>query len=99
MDKLLVSATGNKHLNFDDKKNCPDSFPKHKGIFFNLKKNSLLQSVLINTLLIKNNCFIDDLANLLSIDAKKLYQVWQGKGQLTEKKSSELVSLFYILSS
>lgn len=66
-------------------------------ILFNLKEERLVQKVLINALLCKTNYFIDDLAKLLHIDAKKLNQVWAGKGKLNKIKSMELVSLFYII--
>ncbi|CAM4419321.1 MAG: hypothetical protein LEGION0403_FIIPPAGN_02140 [Legionella sp.] len=72
---------------------------KNTRMFFMLKKESLIQQVLINTLMIRNNCLIDDLAKILNIDAKKLHRVWQGNDKLTDKKSTELIHLFYILTN
>lgn len=68
-----------------------------RGVFFSLRRSQLLQSVLIDTLLIKTNCFIEDLATLLKVDSNKLRLVWQGNGRLSEKKSTELITLFYVL--
>lgn len=68
-----------------------------KRVFFNLRRSKLLQRVLIDTLLTKTNCFIEDIATLLKVDTNKLDLVWQGKERLSEKKSTELVALFYAL--
>lgn len=99
MEQLKTGILENGLNEIANNKNSLDSILKQNRIFFDLKKNSLIQKVLINTLLIRNNCFIDDLANLLHTDAKKLHQVWQGKGTLTGKKSHQLISLFYILTN
>lgn len=69
-----------------------------KGIFFKLKGHSLIQSILIDTLLTKNNCSIEDLATITHTDSKKLHQVCLGQARLSEKESIDLVTLFYMLS-
>ncbi len=74
-----------------------DSKINNNKLFFALKKQRLMQQVLINTLMIRNNCLIDDLAKILNVNEKKLHRVWQGSDILTEKKSTELIRLFYIL--
>ncbi len=80
----------NKHI---------DNVLNKNRIFFNLKHHSLIQQVLINTLLDRTNCFIEDLARLLNIDTYTLLQVRLGKVTLTDKKSHDLISLFYLLSN
>lgn len=69
----------------------------HYKIFFTLKDQSVVQQNLIAAIMKRYNCSIDDLACMLHVDAKKLSRVGQGKAKLTEKKSQELVRLFYIL--
>ncbi|WP_058534252.1 hypothetical protein [Legionella saoudiensis] len=83
----------------DTIKNNSFDVSRNTKVFFALKKQNLMQQVLINTLMTRNNCLIDDLAKILNIDAKKLHRVWQGNATLTEKKSTELISLFYILTN
>jgi plasmid maintenance system antidote protein VapI len=85
----------------DTIKNKPDGFEINKNprVFFALKKQSLMQQVLINTLMIRNNCLLDDLAQILNINAKKLHQVWEGHDRLTAKESTKLIRLFYILTT
>lgn len=97
MGNLSYVVTEQKSHQIDYNQNNAGCAHGKKGVFFNLKHSQLLQSVLINTLLIKTNCFIDDLANLLNIDSNKLSLVWQGKGCLSEKKSTELITLYYAL--
>jgi len=73
-----------------------ECFPQNR-ILFNLKNHRVVQESLINTLLIRNNCLIDDIACILHINAEKLHRVWQGEDELTEKESFKLISLFYSL--
>lgn len=89
----------NKLNDFDISKNNLDYTVSKNKMFFNLKKHRLIQKVLINTLLIRHHCSIDDLSKILHIDAKKLHRVWQGNDKLVGKESIELISLFYILSN
>lgn len=85
----------------DTIKNKLNSFELNKNtrIFFSLKKQKLIQQVLINTIMIRKNCLIEDLAKILNIDPKKLHRVWRGTDKLPETKSTELVHLFYILTN
>jgi hypothetical protein len=98
-EQFEMDIIKNKLNDFEINKNNLDNSLSKNRVFFNLRKHSLIQKVLINTLLIRNNCFIDDLAKILRTDAKKLHRVWQGHDKLTGKKSTELISLFYILSN
>jgi hypothetical protein len=72
---------------------------KTNRIFFNLKNESVIQQVIIDTILLKYNCLLDDLAYLLGVGVKKLQQVRNGEDCLSEKKSQQLISLFYLSTS
>jgi hypothetical protein len=75
------------------------SFLKKDRILFSLKDHCLVQKSIINTLLIKNNWLIEDLAYILQVSPQKLHRVWLGKDRLTKKKSFNLICLFYTLFS
>lgn len=69
-----------------------------KGIFYKLKEESLVQTLLLTTLLTKYNCYPEDLAIMLQTNAAKIERVLLGQEQLSEKESSDLVGFFYIAS-
>lgn len=94
MEQLAAEAINSKNNQYHSQQS-----PQKNRILFNLSNYGVVQKSLIHALLTRYNCVIEDLAHILSVDAKKLFQVWQGKEQLTKKKSCELISLFYALSS
>ena len=85
-------------LNYTSMINNSEFILNQKGIFYKLKEESLVQSVLLNTLLTKYNCYPEDLAIMLQTNAAKIERVLLGQEQLSEKESSDLVGFFYIAS-
>lgn len=70
--------------------------PTPKGILYNLKEHNLIQNLLINTLLSKKNCHMEDIAMMLQTNLSKIERVLLGQEQLSDKESSDLVNFFYI---
>lgn len=72
---------------------------KTNRIFFNLKNDHLIQQVIIDTILLKYNCLLEDLAYLLGVGVNKLQRVRNGEERLSKQKSHKLISLFYLSTS